>query len=231
MKDKRLLLGVIVSVLWLAFAAYMLCAQKHPTELNAWGDFFAGFFAPLAFLWLVLGYLQQGEELKASTEALRLQAEELKNSVQQQSELVAVSRIQVQQELMALEEERERRRDAARPKFVPQHSTTTQHGPHIDFTLKLVNVGNTATRFRMRFDPELENPGPVAGGSTVLRFHNMALVSRDEVITVKFRGADQPIDVDVTITYCDADSFPGEVKFTMHANDRKLVLGEVERIV
>lgn len=53
-------------------------------ELNAKGDFLAGIFAPLAFLWLVYGYYQQGQELKQNTEALRLQAEELKNSVEQQ---------------------------------------------------------------------------------------------------------------------------------------------------
>ncbi len=52
-----------------------------PNEL---GDFFAGFFSPLAFLWLVFGYYQQGEELKQNTLALNLQADELRNSVEQQ---------------------------------------------------------------------------------------------------------------------------------------------------
>ena len=58
-------------------------------KLNEIGDLAAGVFGPMAFLWLILGYLQQGKELKASTKALRLQAKELNNSVKQQSLMVA----------------------------------------------------------------------------------------------------------------------------------------------
>lgn len=59
---------------------------------NEWGDFFAGASAPLAFLWLVIGYFQQGEELGQNTKALeqqeralRLQVDELRQSVEQQN--------------------------------------------------------------------------------------------------------------------------------------------------
>ena len=76
MKDKRFLIGVGVTAVWLTFTAFMFLTREH-RKLNEWGDFFAGFFAPMAFFWLVLGYMQQGEELKHSTEALRPQAEEL----------------------------------------------------------------------------------------------------------------------------------------------------------
>ncbi|WP_372551983.1 hypothetical protein [Acinetobacter pittii] len=55
---------------------------------NALGDFLAGAFAPLAFLFLYLGYRQQGNEMKQNTEALKLQAEELKNSVKEQKRLI-----------------------------------------------------------------------------------------------------------------------------------------------
>jgi len=58
-------------------------------KLNEIGDLAAGVFGPLAFLWLILGYLQQGKELKASTDALKLQAKELNNSVAQQEMMVA----------------------------------------------------------------------------------------------------------------------------------------------
>ncbi|EOV8808778.1 hypothetical protein ACN63X_003651 [Acinetobacter baumannii] len=58
---------------------------------NELGDFLAGAFAPLAFLFLILGYKQnsesirlQNEELRASTEALRLQVAEMRESVEQQ---------------------------------------------------------------------------------------------------------------------------------------------------
>jgi hypothetical protein len=49
-------------------------------SLNEKGDFLAGLFAPVAFLWLVLGYRQQGKELQQNTEALRMQAEELQHT-------------------------------------------------------------------------------------------------------------------------------------------------------
>ena len=57
-------------------------------ELNEIGDLSAGIFGPVAFLWLVLGYMQQGRELKISSEALQMQAAELKESVEQQKSLV-----------------------------------------------------------------------------------------------------------------------------------------------
>ncbi|WP_156480516.1 hypothetical protein [Aquipseudomonas alcaligenes] len=55
---------------------------------NSVGDFLAGAFSPLAFLWLVLGYFQQGQELRQNNEALHLQAKELSASVAQQVKMV-----------------------------------------------------------------------------------------------------------------------------------------------
>lgn len=69
------------------------------------GDFLAGIFAPVAFLWLILGYIQQGKQLEQNTraleqqeQALQLQIEEMRESVRQQKEL---SRIQNEQLTMA----------------------------------------------------------------------------------------------------------------------------------
>ncbi len=61
-------------------------------SLNEVGDFLAGAFGPLAVLWLVLGFFQQGIELRQSSQALHLQAEELRNSVEAQRDLVSVNR-------------------------------------------------------------------------------------------------------------------------------------------
>lgn len=49
--------------------------------LNNIGDYLAGVAAPIAFLWLVLGYKQQSKELSINNDMLKLQHEELKNSV------------------------------------------------------------------------------------------------------------------------------------------------------
>ena len=93
-------------------------SEIRAMEPNNVGDFLAGVFGPITILWLILGYFQQGIELKQNTRALELQAEELHNSVQQQKELVEVTRRQVDAELQALHVEQQRQQEAARPKFV-----------------------------------------------------------------------------------------------------------------
>lgn len=72
-------------------------------KLNELGDFLAGSFGPIAFLWLVLGFLQQGRELKLSTDALKLQAAELKNSVEQQSIMAAAATQQIESQRQVLQ--------------------------------------------------------------------------------------------------------------------------------
>lgn len=84
-------------------------------EPNAWGDFLAGSLGPLGIFWLVLGYFQQGTELRNSVEALRLQTEELNQSVQQQKALVSISEKQHTFEL----EERQRQAQSEEEKALP----------------------------------------------------------------------------------------------------------------
>lgn len=92
------MLGMILSVLyvglmWLIFGDRVLTLKSMP--LNEVGDFLAGAFSPLAFLWLVLGYRQQGRELAHSSEALTLQTKELAASVDQQRALVIAQKEQL----------------------------------------------------------------------------------------------------------------------------------------
>ncbi|MEM7219255.1 MAG: hypothetical protein AAF515_12895 [Pseudomonadota bacterium] len=63
------------------------------------GSFLEGAFAPLAFLWLVIGYFLQQEELQQNTDALRAQAVEIERATQQQA---------VQAEKMAASEQHAR---------------------------------------------------------------------------------------------------------------------------
>ncbi|MDP6376863.1 MAG: hypothetical protein QF921_15215 [Pseudomonadales bacterium] len=58
------------------------------------GSFLERTFAPLAFLWLVIGYFAQQKELEQNTQALREQAQEIRRSAEQaviQSEQMAAS--------------------------------------------------------------------------------------------------------------------------------------------
>ncbi len=84
-------IGAFASVAYVVIVVGLLVWGGKPApwfeDSNEFGDFLAGFAAPLAFGWLVLGFFQQGEEL-------RLQAAELRASVEQaskQAEALSIS--------------------------------------------------------------------------------------------------------------------------------------------
>lgn len=151
MKNRRSFIGTLVSILWIALVVYLLV--RDPVAVakmtpNDWGSFLSGACAPLGFLWIVLGYLQQGEELKLSTHALTLQAEELKNSVEQQRDLVTVSRLQVESEREALAYERSLREEMSRPLFTVAGGGGSFRGDgESSYNISISNTGHDATAF------------------------------------------------------------------------------------
>jgi hypothetical protein len=72
-------------------------------KLNEIGDLAAGVFGPIAFLWLILGYVQQGKELRVSSEALQMQAEEMKALVSQQVAIVETQNLNLLNHEISLE--------------------------------------------------------------------------------------------------------------------------------
>ena len=87
---KYTVVGVILSVLCVATLVgliYMKRDSASQLSLNELGDLFGGFVAPIALIWLVLGYLQQGEELRLNTEALKSQQVELQKQVKEMTVL------------------------------------------------------------------------------------------------------------------------------------------------
>ena len=100
MNQKSLNWGIGITVVWLAVivAFWIFGGLKSPTSLNELGDFLAGIFAPVAFFWLILGYVQQGKQLEQNTKALeqqeralQLQIDEMKESVKQQKEIAVIN--------------------------------------------------------------------------------------------------------------------------------------------
>ncbi|MDC4990930.1 hypothetical protein OHW12_15600 [Acinetobacter baumannii] len=88
---------LILTIVYLAMVIlYCLFDVKGMKTLkpNEWGDFLAGFFAPLVFMWLIYGYHQQGKELS-------LQLEEVKNSVIQQTKMVTLQQQEVEAKYFA----------------------------------------------------------------------------------------------------------------------------------
>ncbi len=75
---------VLITIIWLLniyflsfqgkyidfiFNKFLIKINENGLQLNEWGDFFAGFFAPIIFLWLVVGvYIQKSEFRNAVNE-------------------------------------------------------------------------------------------------------------------------------------------------------------------
>lgn len=79
-RSNRIVLGLAASLLWIIFAIVIwFNIQSGPVKLSVLGDYLAGIVSPLAFIWFVIAYFQQGEELKRNTEALSTQREEMEH--------------------------------------------------------------------------------------------------------------------------------------------------------
>jgi len=121
-------IALALTGIWLLVAgSYIYAEWSHVEGLNAIdiGALLSGVVMPLAFLWLIVGYFQQGEELRQNTVALRKQADQLEQQVQGTKSLVLVAVRQteatvrmVQLERQKFEEETKSKIRAAQPRFV-----------------------------------------------------------------------------------------------------------------
>lgn len=83
--DWRVWLGISITIAWLILGAiyvshnigWMNFGDLPADEL---GSFLEGAFAPLAFLWLVIGYFIQQKELEQNTAALVIQSQKMAES-------------------------------------------------------------------------------------------------------------------------------------------------------
>ena len=126
-------------------------------KLNELGDFLAGAFGPVAFLWLVLGFMQQGRELKLSSDALHLQAEELKNSVVQQTKMADAAMQQIESQRISLEfQQREFERSIAPVfRFESGSRGSGQVGMPVRSVSRLVNSGQEVSDVSIAFNPAI----------------------------------------------------------------------------
>ncbi len=79
-RDRRIALGLGLTALWLLGGVYYISAGMgwrtfFDQPLGDMGDFMDGAFAPLAFLWLVLGLFLQQRELSENNRAIQRQHE------------------------------------------------------------------------------------------------------------------------------------------------------------
>lgn len=75
-RDWRIWVGIVISIVWMAGGVWYVHGvyESDPAQtssIDAVGSFLEGVFAPLAFLWLILGLFIQQRELANNTEAIR----------------------------------------------------------------------------------------------------------------------------------------------------------------
>jgi hypothetical protein len=130
---------------------------------NEWGDFLAGAFGPLAIFWLVLGFFQQGHELRHSVKALELQADELKNSVEQHKAMVRITEKQLNLDI----EVRDKEKVVAAERDLPFFQLSEIHStdlPTISIiktkVYKMTNFGSHATNVSLSLGRSGSNIDP-----------------------------------------------------------------------
>lgn len=162
LRDHLGKVGAAVTYIYLVVIAAMIwgrSGQLLTMPLNELGDFLAGAFGPVAFLWLVLGFLQQGDELRQGTEALKLQATELKNSVEQQSIMAKAAITQMAAQEIELEHKERQRQLSLCASFTLQ---TTGFGSGslpgtVSNKLQIRNDGSLALKTHFTLEPPLIN--------------------------------------------------------------------------
>jgi hypothetical protein len=98
--DWRIIMGTIITALWIIAGIVYLRGGKlnqttiYDIPLEDIGSFLEGAFAPLAFLWLVIGLFIQQRELADNTEVLR------QTSIQseKQTQAIAATEMNARQE-------------------------------------------------------------------------------------------------------------------------------------
>ncbi len=104
--DWRLSFGLAATAVWLVLGFVYISnvvgwgafVEQNASSL---GSFLEGAFAPLAFLWLVVGFFLQQRQLSDNTEAVRLQYLEMRRSAEQaeiQARAIAANEVHVRQD-------------------------------------------------------------------------------------------------------------------------------------
>lgn len=205
--------GLAATVLYCGGAAWIMdgkLAELNEMPLNNVGDFLAGAFSPLAFLWLVLGFFQQGQELSASRAALLLQAEELRNSVEQQKQLVDVSKLQLTAEIDARKSEHERTILAAQPVLTMTRETAMFSSGTVISRFSLRNAGNRITRVQIEWESE----------AVISLAQFLPVIASDETVSFEVRAsAGQIQNFFMSVRFIDGLAAPGEVRFLFRRHD------------
>lgn len=216
-------IGVAISVIYgglLISLAIWRWSDIAKLDLNELGDFAAGAFGPMAILWLVLGYFQQGDELKQNTSTLKEQAVELAKSVHQQEQLVAITREQLEEAKREARLEAARLEAAARPKFESYVQLFSHYDNGTDVDISLKNVGAPCSHLRA-----------ISVSTGVNATLHPARGTQTYIVRVR-RPSPGPLEeAEFLVSYLDAAGRPGSQTFSVRQyadeNERRyLVSGD-----
>lgn len=180
---------IMATAAWVICWGFVIIYSDLPKELNQWGDFMAGVFAPLAFFWLLRGYRQQSKELRLSRQALLMQAEELRNSVQQQKALVELSREEFEHTVNTTKTEYSHRRLKAQPeisltKWV--HDTANEESRYI---VQLKNSGGALRAVKIEL--QVKQTFPEGSQNDIKLMHSEHIRwDTDKLVALEFIGKD-----------------------------------------
>lgn len=212
MRKKLELWGVIGTVIYLIIIA--ITVMLHFSEfvdlkLNELGDFLAGAFGPVAFLWLVLGFLQQGRELKLSSDALQLQAEELRNSVAQQTIMAQAAMQQIESQRVALKMQHEEVERSVSPFFRFQGGSRSGGGVggEVRTSTQLFNDGPDVREVSISFDPSI-------GDAEKSNLGTLRLGSASSPISFRFDWPSEDVHGVCLIEYLRSDGKRNSEEFT-----------------
>ncbi|WP_122418605.1 hypothetical protein [Pseudomonas viridiflava] len=210
--------GAILTVAYLSLVGWWLSVNWGAfvsLRLNELGDFLAGTFGPVAFLWLVLGFLQQGRELKLSTDALKLQAEELRNSVEQQTRMADAAVQQIHSAGQALELQLQGTERAMMADFDVRSVMKTGSMDSVMNKVKITNYRNIAYKVTSEFKGDLPFHS--------LREHGTISTDQEAELELRFKLPDTSYEGELHILYEDAGGILRIEVFTV-------LLGEDSRV-
>lgn len=148
---------IYIIVFQLFYADY-----SKPMPLNEIGDFLAGVFSPLAFLFLYLGYKQNSESLKHQINELSSSTQALKEQVEYQADLVRISTDQLNFYREKDKFDQEQRIYKARPILILIRISSGTSGDR--FTIK--NLGGDANFIKSE-RPPIDIPSLPKNGSKI----------------------------------------------------------------
>lgn len=220
-----LVVGIAITSIYIYFLHILTSKNLHSLSelpLNAIGDFLAGAFGPIAIFWLILGFIQQGIELSQNTSALKLQVEELKNSVEQQRRMVQVTKEQIKVQIDTINYERRMSGLSRQPILNVISASCQNNNPSVpyserEYIVDFKNTGLTASNLHINSLEGIDLltlPPPIleSGGYLRLHFKSEKLSSGGQII--------------LNINYNDNLGLNGQLDFMVdtYVEDNKLVV-------